>query len=324
MSMNLLNNETVFIDSGIPTTTQISEKFHQVYSKEPAHVLNNFFRSVLGTSPEFEIETVAKTRRSCELKFHPYSLEPNALIVKVMGPLSGDIEKQCALEACRTLDMKGLLTEEMMNVDMLNQHDFNEDFSGSDEDEFYDRTSRPSELRQKRIVKKSKEKPQTEYLTFEVALKEFMTTKGRISELNEKLDNSRKITDSCMQNAENGSQLDSLDAFMNSIKGGALTSKAKQNIKAEIQTLKAELVKKTKTVERLRPTEITEEKLKALMNTELKVLADSKKIVEPKVTEIKKESVDQINPKNETNNPTEAKNENETTKNIENINKSKK
>ncbi|NXU03147.1 NADAP protein, partial [Buphagus erythrorhynchus] len=133
------------------------------YTKDPRKALQGFFDRE-GEELEYEYDDRGHNSWLCRIKLPVDDASGKQLVAEVLH--SGKKKEamiQCALEACRLLDARGVLRQEAVSRKRKSKNWEDEDFYDSDDDTFLDRTGAVEKKRLNRMKKAGKieEKPET-------------------------------------------------------------------------------------------------------------------------------------------------------------------
>ncbi|NXY28286.1 NADAP protein, partial [Pomatorhinus ruficollis] len=133
------------------------------YVKDPRKALQGFFDRE-GEELEYEYDDRGHNSWLCRIKLPVDDASGKQLVAEVLH--SGKKKEamiQCALEACRLLDARGVLRQEAVSRKRKSKNWEDEDFYDSDDDTFLDRTGAVEKKRLNRMRKAGKieEKPET-------------------------------------------------------------------------------------------------------------------------------------------------------------------
>ncbi|NXY89381.1 NADAP protein, partial [Alcedo cyanopectus] len=133
------------------------------YIKDPRKALQGFFDRE-GEELEYEYDDRGRNSWLCRIKLPVDDASGKQLVAEVLH--SGKKKEamiQCALEACRLLDARGVLRQEAVSRKRKSKNWEDEDFYDSDDDTFLDRTGAVEKKRLNRMKKAGKieEKPET-------------------------------------------------------------------------------------------------------------------------------------------------------------------
>ncbi|NXI36950.1 NADAP protein, partial [Galbula dea] len=133
------------------------------YMKDPRKALQGFFDRE-GEELEYEYDDRGHNSWLCRIKLPVDDASGKQLVAEVLH--SGKKKEamiQCALEACRLLDARGVLRQEAVSRKRKSKNWEAEDFYDSDDDTFLDRTGAVERKRLSRMKKAGKieEKPET-------------------------------------------------------------------------------------------------------------------------------------------------------------------
>ncbi|KAM6324259.1 kanadaptin [Aegotheles albertisi] len=220
------------------------------YMKDPRKALQGFFDRE-GEELVYEYDDRGHNSWLCRIRLPVDDASGKQLVAEVLH--SGKKKEamvQCALEACRLLDARGVLRQEAVSRKRKSKNWEDEDFYDSDDDTFLDRTGAVEKKRLNRMKKAGKieEKPET-YDSLVTKLKE---AENELSEITEKLKNSGKVQ------SQPAAQ-DSLDEFMTEIKSGcALDSVARKKLHLRSFELKKEQQRLKGLIKLVKPAELPE------------------------------------------------------------------
>ncbi|XP_015712997.1 kanadaptin isoform X1 [Coturnix japonica] len=242
------------------------------YMKDPRKALQGFFDRE-GEELEYEYDDRGHNSWLCRVKLPVDDASGKQLVAEVLH--SGKKKEamiQCALEACRLLDARGVLRQEAVSRKRKSKNWEDEDFYDSDDDTFLDRTGAVEKKRLNRMKKAGKieEKPET-YDSLVAKLKE---AENELSEITEKLKASGK-------GQSQPAAQDSLDEFMTEIKSGStLDSVTRKKLHLRSFELKKEQQRLKGLIKLVKPAELPE--LKPLSGScSLEANSKSKKITLP-------------------------------------------
>ncbi|NWW74144.1 NADAP protein, partial [Climacteris rufus] len=133
------------------------------YMKDPRKALQGFFDRE-GEELEYEYDDRGHNSWLCRIKLPVDDASGKQLVAEVLhSGKKKDAMIQCALEACRLLDARGVLRQEAVSRKRKSKNWEDEDFYDSDDDTFLDRTGAVEKKRLNRMKKAGKieEKPET-------------------------------------------------------------------------------------------------------------------------------------------------------------------
>lgn len=220
------------------------------YMKDPRKALQGFFDRE-GEELEYEYDDRGHNSWLCRVKLPVDDASGKQLVAEVLH--SGKKKEamvQCALEACRLLDARGVLRQEAVSRKRKSKNWEDEDFYDSDDDTFLDRTGAVEKKRLNRMKKAGKieEKPET-YDSLVAKLKE---SENELLEITEKLKASGKAQ------SQPAAQ-DSLDEFMTEIKSGCtLDSVTRKKLHLRSFELRKEQQRLKGLIKLVKPTELPE------------------------------------------------------------------
>ncbi|XP_054834649.1 kanadaptin [Eublepharis macularius] len=205
-----------------PIAIEFQEEQEAFYLKDPKKALQGFFDRE-GEELEYEFDAHGTGTWLCRVKLPVDDVSGKQLVAEAIH--SGKKKEamiQCALEACRILDARGVLRQEAVSRKRKAKNWEEEDFYDSDDDTFLDRTGVIEQKRLNRMKKAGKidEKPET----YDSLVAKLSATERELSEIADKLKSSRTVQ------SQSAAQ-DSLDEFMTEIKSGcALDSVARKKL----------------------------------------------------------------------------------------------
>ncbi|NWQ94897.1 NADAP protein, partial [Burhinus bistriatus] len=210
------------------------------YMKDPRKALQGFFDRE-GEELEYEYDDRGHNSWLCRIKLPVDDASGKQLVAEVLH--SGKKKEamiQCALEACRLLDARGVLRQEAVSRKRKSKNWEDEDFYDSDDDTFLDRTGAVEKKRLNRMKKA-----------------------GKIEEKPETYDSLvRRIIVACQAYSLMYSQpaaQDSLDEFMTEIKSGCtLDSVARKKLHLRSFELKKEQQRLKGLIKLVKPAELPE------------------------------------------------------------------
>ncbi|NWW85222.1 NADAP protein, partial [Rhynochetos jubatus] len=208
------------------------------YVKDPRKALQGFFDRE-GEELVYEYDDRGHNSWLCRIKLPVDDASGKQLVAEVLH--SGKKKEamiQCALEACRLLDARGVLRQEAVSRKRKSKNWEDEDFYDSDDDTFLDRTGAVEKKRLNRMKKA-----------------------GKIEEKPETYDSLvRRIIMTCQAYAfmHAGAQ-DTLDEFMTEMKsGGTLDSVARKKLHLRSFELKREQQRLKGLIKLVKPAELPE------------------------------------------------------------------
>uniref|UniRef100_A0A8B9MEY4 Solute carrier family 4 member 1 adaptor protein n=1 Tax=Accipiter nisus TaxID=211598 RepID=A0A8B9MEY4_9AVES len=220
------------------------------YMKDPRKALQGFFDRE-GEELEYEYDDRGHNSWVCKIKLPVDDASGKQLVAEVLH--SGKKKEamiQCALEACRLLDARGVLRQEAVSRKRKSKNWEDEDFYDSDDDTFLDRTGAVEKKRLNRMKKAGKieEKPET----YDSLVTKLNEAENELSEITEKLKTSGKVQ------SQPAAQ-DSLDEFMTEIKSGCtLDSVARKKLHLRSFELKKEQQRLKGLIKLVKPAELPE------------------------------------------------------------------
>ncbi|KAK1192544.1 NADAP protein, partial [Pygoscelis papua] len=229
------------------------------YMKDPRKALQGFFDRE-GEELEYEYDDRGHNSWLCRIKLPVDDASGKQLVAEVLH--SGKKKEamiQCALEACRLLDARGVLRQEAVSRKRKSKNWEDEDFYDSDDDTFLDRTGAVEKKRLSRMKKAGKieEKPET----YDSLVRRIIMTCQAYS-----------LTHPAAQ--------DSLDEFMTEIKSGCtLDSVARKKLHLRSFELRKEQQRLKGLIKLVKPAELPE--LKPHGSYSLEAESKPKKITLP-------------------------------------------
>ncbi|XP_065611156.1 kanadaptin [Cyrtonyx montezumae] len=255
-----------------PIAIEFQDVQDAFYMKDPRKALQGFFDRE-GEELEYEYDDRGHNSWLCRVKLPVDDASGKQLVAEVLH--SGKKKEamiQCALEACRLLDARGVLRQEAVSRKRKSKNWEDEDFYDSDDDTFLDRTGAVEKKRLNRMKKAGKieEKPET-YNSLITKLKE---SENELSEITEKLKASGK-------GQPQAAAQDSLDEFMTEIKAGStLDSVTRKKLHLRSFELKKEQQRLKGLIKLVKPAELPELKPPSASYS-LEANSKSKKITLP-------------------------------------------
>ncbi|NWX34334.1 NADAP protein, partial [Notiomystis cincta] len=210
------------------------------YMKDPRKALQGFFDRE-GEELEYEYDDRGHNSWLCRIKLPVDDASGKQLVAEVLH--SGKKKEamiQCALEACRLLDARGVLRQEAVSRKRKSKNWEDEDFYDSDDDTFLDRTGAVEKKRLNRMRKAGKieEKPETYDSLVRIII---ITCQG------------------CSLMPSHAAAQDSLDEFMTEIKSGStLDSVARKKLHLRSFELKKEQQRLKGLIKLVKPAELPE------------------------------------------------------------------
>ncbi|KAG8431481.1 hypothetical protein GDO86_018577, partial [Hymenochirus boettgeri] len=227
-----------------PIAVEFQEEREALYLKNPKKALQGFFDRE-GEELEYEYEERSPGVWLCKVKLPIDDSSGKQLVAEVVH--SGKKKEAvivCFLEACRMLDMRGLLRQEAAK----SQNWEDEDYYDSDDDTFLDRTGVVEKKRLDRMKKAGKieEKPET----YDSLVVKLIAVEKEISEIASQLQTSHPAD-------SQSSAQDSLDAFMTEIKSGSsLDSVSRKKLHLKSFELKKEQQRLKGLIKIVKPTKL--------------------------------------------------------------------
>ncbi|NXV71060.1 NADAP protein, partial [Atlantisia rogersi] len=220
------------------------------YMKDPRKALQGFFDRE-GEELEYEYDDRGHNSWLCRIKLPVDDASGKQLVAEVLH--SGKKKEamiQCALEACRLLDARGVLRQEAVSRKRKSKNWEDEDFYDSDDDTFLDRTGAVEKKRLNRMKKAGKieEKPET----YDSLVRRIIITYQAYFLM------LCIFPFSCLVQSQPAAQ-DSLDEFMTGIKSGCtLDSVARKKLHLRSFELKKEQQRLKGLIKLVKPAELPE------------------------------------------------------------------
>ncbi|NXS92410.1 NADAP protein, partial [Jacana jacana] len=220
------------------------------YMKDPRKALQGFFDRE-GEELEYEYDDRGHNSWLCRIKLPVDDASGKQLVAEVLH--SGKKKEamiQCALEACRLLDARGVLRQEAVSRKRKSKNWEDEDFYDSDDDTFLDRTGAVEKKRLNRMKKAGKieEKPET----YDSLVRRIIMTCHAYSLIY------IIFPLSCIVQSQPAAQ-DSLDEFMTEIKSGCtLDSVARKKLHLRSFELRKEQQRLKGLIKLVKPAELPE------------------------------------------------------------------
>ncbi|XP_069624438.1 kanadaptin [Ranitomeya imitator] len=233
-----------------PIAMEYQAEREALYSGNPKKALQGFFDRE-GEELDFEYEGRGIGSWLCSVKLPVDDSSGKQLVAEVVhSGKKKDAMRLCALEACRMLDMRGLLRQEAVSRKRKSKEWEAEDFYDSDDDTFLDRTGVVEKKRLNRMKKAGKidEKPET----YESLISKLDLVEKEMEEIATKLKTNR-------QDEAQTSTQDSLDAFMTEIKSGSsFDSVTRKKLHIQSLELKKEQQRLKSLIKIVQPTRLPE------------------------------------------------------------------
>ncbi|NXX17269.1 NADAP protein, partial [Podargus strigoides] len=248
------------------------------YVKDPRKALQGFFDRE-GEELVYEYDDRGHNSWLCRIKLPVDDASGKQLVAEVLH--SGKKKEamvQCALEACRLLDARGVLRQEAVSRKRKSKNWEDEDFYDSDDDTFLDRTGAVEKKRLNRMKKAGKieEKPET----YDSLVRRVVMTFQAYSFMHVLLLRRKIKNISCSFFQSQSAAQDSLDEFMTEIKSGCtLDSVARKKLHLRSFELKKEQQRLKALIKLVKPAELPE--LKPLGSYSLEAESKPKKITLP-------------------------------------------
>ncbi|XP_010217248.1 PREDICTED: kanadaptin [Tinamus guttatus] len=173
-----------------PIAIEFQEAHDAFYMKDPRKALQGFFDRE-GEELEYEYDNRGHNSWLCRVKLPVDDASGKQLVAEALHTgKKKEAMVQCALEACRLLDARGVLRQEAVSRKRKTKNWEDEDFYDSDDDTFLDRTGAVEKKRLNRMKKAGKieEKPDT----YDTLVKKLNEAENELSEITAKLKASGK------------------------------------------------------------------------------------------------------------------------------------
>ncbi|PVD25477.1 hypothetical protein C0Q70_13133 [Pomacea canaliculata] len=212
----------------------MAPQHEHLYADDPKKALKGFYEREGYDLPEYQFSEVSFGKHRCFLELPVEGANGEALVAE--ATVSGKKKEAvvaCALEACRLLDMHGILhasKHESRKRKKKNWED--DDFYDSDEDTFLDRTGT---IEMKRLFRMKKSGKDAKAETYETLVPKWNEVVNRIGEIENKLQEAKAQADAIASEED-----DALDAYMTAIKAGVMDTKTRLTLKRELLTLRTE------------------------------------------------------------------------------------
>ncbi|XP_040575370.1 kanadaptin [Lepeophtheirus salmonis] len=206
---------------------------------DPKKTLKNWFERE-GYELDYKVEEKGHSNFLCSVDIPTDTGEP--LIAEVKAGKKKEAIIQCALEACKLLDRRGILRASSASSKRKStSKNWEEmDYYDSDDDEFLDRTGNIQEKRIKRM--KLAKKSQDTVETYDSLKKKLATVEIEKSKVQTELEKSK---------ASIGA--DDMDDYVNSLNGGAVDKHTINKLKTKFNELKRESLRLDKLIELTKP-----------------------------------------------------------------------
>ncbi|XP_041420147.1 kanadaptin isoform X2 [Xenopus laevis] len=233
-----------------PIATEFQEQKEALYLKNPKKALQGFFDRE-GEELEYEYEEQGPGMWLCRVKLPVDDASGKQVVAEaVHSGRKKEASVVCSLEACRMLEMRGLLRQEAVARKRKAKNWEDEDFYDSDDDTFLDRTGLVERKRLNRMKKAGKieDKPET----YDSLVAKLNAVEKELSDIAIKLQTSHAA------DSQSKAQ-DSLDAFMTEIKSGAtLDNVARKKLHLRSFELKKEQQRLKGLIKIVQPTKLPE------------------------------------------------------------------
>ncbi|CAL8271653.1 unnamed protein product [Merluccius merluccius] len=235
-------------DEENPFATEFQEDQEAAYLKDPKKALQGFYDRE-GEELEFEYEDQNHGTWLCRIKLPVDDAAGKQLVAEATHTgKKKDAAVQCCLEACRILEARGLLRQEAVSRKRKKKNWEDEDYYGSDDDTFLDRTGAVERKRKERMKKAGKieERPET-----------YDSLVAKLAGVERELSDSLKKLNAGGENTSGTSTEDSLDAFMSAVRSeAAMDAVERRKLHVHVADLRKEVQRLQKLVELTRPAQL--------------------------------------------------------------------
>lgn len=217
-----------------------------LYIDDPKKALKGFYDREGCDLPDYQFSEAGPGKHKCTLDLPVDGPNGEDLVAEaVVSGKRKDAVVACALEACRMLDKYGLLRSSTHESRKRKQKKWEEDdFYDSDEDTFLDRTGTIEKKRFQRMKKAGKDEAEN----YESLLEKYNKVTDQIQDIETRLQKAKAEAEALVSE-----EMDELDAYMVSIKSGAMDTKTRLQLKGDLMRLKTEEQKLRKLVNIAKP-----------------------------------------------------------------------
>ncbi|GFO30162.1 kanadaptin [Plakobranchus ocellatus] len=228
-----------------PYASLVAEN-ESLYIDDPKKALKGFYDREGCDLPDYQFAEAGPGKHKCTLDLPVDGPNGEDLVAEaVVSGKRKDAVIACALEACRILDKFGLLRSSTHESRKRKQKKWEEDdFYDSDEDTFLDRTGTIEKKRFQRMKKAGKDEAET----YESLLEKYNKVTAEILDIENQLQKAKAEAEALVSE-----EMDELDAYMVSIKSGAMDTKTRMQLKGNLMRLKTEEQKLRKLVNIAKP-----------------------------------------------------------------------
>ncbi|XP_076463473.1 kanadaptin-like [Babylonia areolata] len=250
-----MGEDAIEEDEENPTATSVTglvPQHEHLYKDDPKKALKGFYEREGCDLPDYQFTEVGFGKHKCVVELPVDG--PNGEVLIAEATVSGkkkDAVVACAFEACRLLDMHGMLhasKHESRKRKAKNWED--NDFYDSDEDTFLDRTGT---IEKKRIFRMKKSGKEEQAETYDSLVPKHEEVQKRIAEIEFKLEQAKAQADAMASEED-----DALDAYMTAIKAGVMDTKTRLSLKRELLSLRTEEQRLRRLVNLARPADMPE------------------------------------------------------------------
>lgn len=219
-----------------------------LYLDDPKRTLRGWFERE-GYELEYHTETVANGKHVCRIELPVEGRDGERLVAEVQHVgKKRDAVLQCAMQACRLLDMAGLLRQATHESRAGRKRRCSDDDSDDDNDTFLDRTGAVEKRRQRKLVTSGggdEKQPETHQSLTE----KYIALQKEIAQLQSKLDSLCESEKIDQTGDSGGGECDALDTYMKSL--NTLTGSAARQEQRKIKKMLSSLLADSKRIHRL-------------------------------------------------------------------------
>ncbi|XP_060735164.1 kanadaptin [Tachysurus vachellii] len=231
-----------------PFATEFQEDQEAAYLKDPKKALQGFYDRE-GEELEFEYDDKGHGTWLCRIKLPVDDALGRQLIAEVThSGRKKEAAVQCCLEACRMLEVRGLLRQEAVSRKRKKKNWEEEDYYDSDDDSFLDRTGTVERKRKQRMKKAGKihERPET-----------YDSLVAKLAEVENELAKTENTLSSSGKEGTSSATEDPLDAFMSCVRSQAdVDVVQRKKLHVHVAELKKEAQRLQRLIDLTRPTEL--------------------------------------------------------------------
>ncbi|XP_056446264.1 kanadaptin [Gadus chalcogrammus] len=235
-------------DEENPFATEFQEDQEAAYLKDPKKALQGFYDRE-GEELEFEYEDQNHGAWLCRIRLPVDDASGKQLVAEVTHTgKKKDAAIQCCLESCRILEARGVLRQEAVSRKRRKKNWEDEDYYGSDDDTFLDRTGAVEKKRKDRMKKAGKiaERPET-----------YDSLVAKLAGVEKELSESLKKLNAGGKDTSGSSSEDPLDAFMSAVRSeAAMDAVERRKLHVHVADMRKEVQRLQKLVELTRPAQL--------------------------------------------------------------------